>query len=419
MKLLTKYNRLNITATILTFIAGSCAFYFLLNYILIRELDERLQGEQQEIQAYVTEHNALPDIIRTKEQLTLFYPVAAKENTEFVTVENKSDKESEKLREIHFTVLAGSRYYLVKVEAPLDETEALLRIIIGVTIVMIAIILLAGFLINRIVIGRLWKPFYETIKRVKAYHLTDQEALKLEKADIDEFALLNQSINEMVERIQQDYGSLKDFTGQAAHEMQTPLAVIRTKLDALMQQETLLENNAQQITDIERAVHRLSRLHQSLLLLTKVENRQFVLNEKVRIDKIIEDKCSEYSDIAGAVHLSIKLSLQATTVLFHQHLAEILVSNLLNNAIRYNIRDGSIEIVLRDNTLNISNTSANAQLDNTRLFKRFYRNQTALEGSGLGLSIVKQICDVAEYGIAYRHEDGIHRFEINFNARNF
>ena len=133
--------------------------------------------------------------------------------------------------------MAGSRYYLVKVEAPLDETEALLRIIIGVTIVMIAIILLAGFLINRIVIGRLWKPFYETIKRVRAYHLTDQEALKLEKADIDEFALLNQSINEMVERIQQDYGSLKDFTGQAAHEMQTPLAVIRTKLDALMQQE--------------------------------------------------------------------------------------------------------------------------------------------------------------------------------------
>src|ERR1019366_8881050 len=144
----------------------------------------------------------------------------------------------------------------------------------------------------------------------------------------------------------------------------TPLAIIRTKLDMLMQNETVLKNNTQQIIDIEKAVHRLSRLHQSLLLLTKVENKQFVLNEEIMLDKIIEDKCNEYTEMAEEMHLNISLSLQPLTLLFHQQLADILVSNLLNNAIRYNIPGGRIEIVLQGHKLTVSNTSANNQLDN-------------------------------------------------------
>lgn len=419
MKLLDKYSRLNITATILTFIIGSCTFYFLLNFILIRELDERLQAEQQEIQAYVNAHNSLPDIVRTKDQFTLYEQANSKSNTTFSSLKVRQNKDREDYREIKFSVLVGGKYYLVTVGTPLEETEALLQVIIGVTIAMIGIILLIGFLINRIVIRRLWKPFYETIEKVKAYHLADQETLKLEKTGIDEFSLLNLSINEMVERIQQDYGSLKNFTGQAAHEMQTPLAVIRTKLDTLMQNEAVLEKNAQHILDIEKAVHRLSRLHQSLLLLTKVENRQFILNETISLDKIINDKCTEYAEMADAMQLKINLSLQPTYLLFHQQLAEILISNLLNNATRYNKPGGKIDIILKDNILSISNTSDNGQLDNTRLFKRFYRDTTSSEGTGLGLSIVKQICDMAGYAISYRFLEGRHDFIINFKTAGY
>ena len=218
----------------------------------------------------------------------------------------------------------------------------------------------------------------------------------------------------MTERIQQDYSSLKDFTGQAAHEMQTPLAIIRTKLDTLMQNEALLEKNAQHITDIEKAVHRLSRLHQSLLLLTKVENKQFALTETVRLDRIIEEKWTEYAEMAEEMHLTVKLNLQPVTILFHHHLAEIVVSNLFNNAIRYNKAGGNIEIVLNNQQLTISNTSTNSQLDNTKLFKRFYRNQSSEEGNGLGLSIVKQICDTAGYTLSYQYMKDWHTFIISF-----
>jgi two-component system sensor histidine kinase QseC len=417
LKLLAKYSRLNLAATILTFVVGSCGLYLLLNYILIKEVDERLQAEQQEIQAYLKAHHVLPDIVLTKDLSTTYQQTTSGGNTEYKTLKAGKTGKTEPVRQITFTVAAADNYFIVSVSTPLEETEALLQVIICVTIAMIGVLLLIGFLINRIVIRRIWKPFYETIEKVEAYTIADQNSLKLDNVAIDEFALLNETINEMVVRIQKDYSSLKDFTSQAAHEMQTPLAIIRTRLDNLLQNEAVLEQNGQHISDIEKAVHRLSKLHQSLLLLTKVENRQFLLNEPVRLDKIVEDKCNEYAELTGAMSLQITLNLQPAPLLFHQHLAEILVSNLLNNAIRYNIPGGSIKVSLSDNTLSISNTSSKEHLDPSRLFKRFYRDHTSTDGTGLGLSIVKQICDIAGYSINYEFSGGRHDFIIKFNSR--
>ncbi len=185
MKLFEKYNRLNITATILTFIVGSCIFYFLLDYILIHQLDETLQTEQQEVTNYVSTHNALPEIIPTKDQNTFYEQATGTTGTTISTIRNTYGK-GEDLREIKFTISAGGNYYIVKVDKPLEETRDLLKVIIGVTVAMIALILLIGYLINRIVIRRLWQPFYETINQVNTYHLSDQETLNLADATIDE-----------------------------------------------------------------------------------------------------------------------------------------------------------------------------------------------------------------------------------------
>jgi len=398
----------------MTFVVGSAAFYFLLHYILIHQLDETLQTEQQEITAYSGSHHALPEIIRTKDQYTTYEPAIANTPALFHTVKNKNAGEEEEMREIQFSLDVAGEIYLIRVDKPLEETEDLLQIIIGVTVAMIAMILLIGYFINRVVIRRLWKPFYQAIDQVKTYHVTDQNFLKPEPTDIDEFSLLNQSIHDMVERIQRDYESLKNFTGQAAHEIQTPLAVIRSKLDMLMQQESILEKNATHIADIEKAVQRLSRLHQSLLLLTKVENRQFALNEEVRLENIVVEKYEEFNEMAEAMHLNISLNVRPLTILFHQHLAEIIVGNLFNNAIRYNKPGGSIEIDLTGSTLTISNTSTNQQLDSEKLFKRFFRQHHTDEGNGLGLSIVKQICDMALYSISYEYAYDRHKFTIIF-----
>ena len=115
------------------------------------------------------------------------------------------------------------------------------------------------------------------------------------------------------------------------------------------------------------------------------------------------------------MHLALTLKLEPTTILFHNHLADILVNNIINNATRYNKEGGSITLELKNKTLTISNTSPNKQLDINKLFKPFYRDNNMPDGTGLGLSIVKQICDTAGYPISYQYTTDQHIFTITFN----
>ncbi len=306
--------------------------------------------------------------------------------------------------------------YQVTVSKSQTATEDLLQLIILVTIGMIALILITGFLINRTILSRIWKPFYQTIDKVKNYHLSAQEPLQLPNTQIDEFTLLNENITGMTERSQREYKNLKDFTGNAAHEMQTPLAVIRTKLDLLMQNEKLLADKDMPMQEIEQAVHKLSRLYASLLLLTKIENRQFALTESIGLDKIIADKLSDLSDLLESKSIHLYKELIPVNIPFHQQLAEILIGNLLNNAIRYNIENGSLTVKLDSRMLTISNTSWLPALDEKKIFQRFYRHaDTKQQGNGLGLSIVKQICDTAGFKLSYSYSNDQHCIQLVFD----
>lgn len=416
MKLFRKYNRISIPAAILTFLAGSLAFYFSLNYVLLHELDETLIAEQLEITTYVQKHNTLPEVVNTREQHIAFLRPGTCGVTGLHTVRNVYAAEAEDEREVAFFIDAGGARYMAKVSRPLEETEALQQIIIVFAVCMVAAILLVTYLFNRIILRRLWQPFYETIAQLKSYRIDAREGLHASATEIEEFALLNQSIEEMTGRIERDYLSLKNFTAQAAHEMQTPLAIVRTRLDALMQDEQVLEHGARHITDIEMAVLRLSRLHRSLLLLTKVENRQFGFTEAIDITELVRDALAELADIAESRQLRIILNLEpGAVVVFHRQLAEILIGNLLNNAAKYNYPSGKVYVTLKDKVLTVANTSADGELDKSMLFRRFYKGQNSDDGNGLGLSIVKEICDTAGYALRYEYVDELHTFTVDFN----
>jgi two-component system sensor histidine kinase QseC len=414
MKLFAQYNRLNILATISIFVVGSCTFYILLRYILVKEMDNSLRSEQQEITQYVYEHHALPEINNTREQRNIYFKNTNKKEG-FATL--NYDGEDDAYREITFNLTVGGNPYVVVVSKPMDGIELLQHFILLVTIAMIGLILLTALLINRRILNGLWRPFYQTVSQIKSYNLSTPDIIELPATDIAEFTLLNNSLNVMMGKVQHDYEALKKFTGHAAHEMQTPLAIIRTRLDILMQRETVLQEYGQDIADIEQAVQRLSRLNHSLLLLTKVENKQFALNEDVRIDEVINDKCIEFAEILQERDIILSVSVTPFSVRFHRQLAEILIGNLLNNAMRYNFVGGSIDIQLAGGVMSIANTSLLPALQHERVFQRFYRhNDSIVEGNGLGLSIVKQICDFASFTAAYTHTDRTHIFNINFNT---
>lgn len=418
MKLFTKYNRVNITATILTFVFGSIAFYFVLHYVLIRQLDQGLRVEQQEIVDYVEKNSQLPDIQKnTKHQWIKVTPATepvGKTKPRSIQAYNTSDDEKESIRQLIFSVTAGGQLYHITVNLSETETEDLLQLIILVTIGMIGLILLSNYIINRKLVARLWRPFYTTIASIKEYHLAIQQPLQLAKEPIDEIDLLNDSLNKMTQRIHHDYHALRSFTENASHEMQTPLAVIRSKVESLLQETEGKEKTIQQLLVIEDATQKLSRLHQSLLLLTKLENRQFLLNEAVNLTEIIRIKLEERGELIASRQLVFHLNCEEVVLAFHQHLAEILISNLLNNVIRYTPAGGEIEIDLTTKALSIKNTATNGALNSQKIFQRFYKEEQSAEGTGLGLAIIKEISSIAGFTIHYQYLENKHDFTIHF-----
>ena len=218
----------------------------------------------------------------------------------------------------------------------------------------------------------------------------------------------------MTEQIHKDFYALRSFTENASHEMQTPLAIIRTKVESLYQLAEGKEIMMQQLLSIEDACLKLSKLHQSLLLLTKLENKQFILNELIQLKSILEQKCEERTELLESKHIKLQIDAANFEIHFHQHLAEILISNLLNNAIRYTAIGGTISISLFQKQLIVSNTGTTGSLDLDKVFTRFYKASDT--GTGLGLSIIKEICTSAGFSISYVYEKNMHHFIIGFQA---
>ena len=198
MNLFTKYNRFNITVSILVFLAGSLAFYFVLRYILVRQLDEALRTERNEIRQYVNEHNQLPEIVNTKNQQIAYYEVGVPfTDNEYASAKAENKHDDDWLRQLIFGITAGGKNYRIVVSKSGVETEDLLQLILLIAAGMIALVLLAGYFINRVIIQRLWKPFYNSINNVEQYNLTRQQPLHLPAENIEEFNLLNESLNKM------------------------------------------------------------------------------------------------------------------------------------------------------------------------------------------------------------------------------
>jgi signal transduction histidine kinase len=413
MKLLTAYNRINILTIVLVLLAGSICYYFILRYTLIRQLDNALKVEEAEIIDYIHANNRLPVATNYKDQHIRFTSTAKPVKREFRNIRGKSPEKG-RYRELLFPLQVSGQNYEASVTKSEEETEQLVGLIVLITIAVIILLLLLLFLVNRFILGKIWKPFYETLQAIKGFNLTSKQyPIKNQGTHIDEFRGLNEAVNGMTGKIIKDYETLKNFADNASHEMQTPLAVINSKLDLLIQEPDLGDKQVTQLQAMYDAVARLTKLNQSLLLLTKIENNRFERSDSLRLDVLIREKLLQLEDLISARHLRVNTSLEPVNVRLNDYLADILLNNLLSNAIRHNVDDGRINIRLRDRELLISNTGPSLTFNATGIFDRFTKGDYS-EGTGLGLAIVKQICELYHFGIFYSFHNDIHSFTIYF-----
>jgi signal transduction histidine kinase len=418
MKLLARYNRVNIAATILVLLVGGLCYYFILRFVLIHQLDKDLKIEEQEVKDYVQHNNNLPNPANYKDQKVVFEPAASisiKRKIYSVNLYDTAEDEHIQGRRLIFIIQNEGKNYKVSITKSQQETEDLIQLIVLLTLAIVVLLLVMLFIINRFVLNKLWLPFNTTLQQLKQFNLSNKSAIKLEDSNINEFKELNNAVTIMSNSVIKDYDALKSFTENASHEIQTPLAIINSKLELLMQSENFSEAQMQYIQNIQEEISRLSKLNQSLLLLTKIDNQQFKETEEVDIATVIGKHLNNYEELIAAKEITLTKNIDAGCVVsMNKTMAEILVSNLITNAIKHNIDKGAITITLQNDRLVVSNTGTQLNSNPNELFERFKKDKVNSESLGLGLSIVKKIGDQYNFKAVYDYANGLHTVAINF-----
>ena len=419
MKLFSKYNRINVFSTVIIFLLGCIAFSVLLRYVLITQIDEDLKIEKNEIIAYINHNNHLPGIIEVHDQYTRYKTISSSnlqaDKIYTHSVYDPVEHEKELRRSINFTINANNTWYLATVSKSLEGTDDLIQTIIGITITLILLMLITTFFINRFVLRRLWQPFYQTLLALQQFNLSETKILQFGYTKIDEFNYLNSILSGAMRKAQQDYKTLKEFTENASHELQTPIAVIQAKLDMLIQNENLSEADSNNIQSAYSALQGLSKLNQSLLLLAKIENHQFEEKINIELQDLIHSRQILFTEQWESRHIKVEADIINATIDGNQRLVEILLNNLFSNATRHNIHNGAIFLRLQANQFQITNTGNEQSLDEQRIFTRFYKGNAASARHGIGLSIVQQICKVSGYTCRYEFQHpNMHSFIISW-----
>ena len=244
----------------------------------------------------------------------------------------------------------------------------------------------------------------------------DKEApLEFTATNIEEFDRLNQAILKLIKKNTTIYNSQREFIENAAHELQTPLAVFQVHIDTLMQRSDVTQGQSDILGNLNTAISRLNKLNKNLLLLSKIERNQYISTDNILMNTIFDKQSAFFIEQAEAKNIAVTIELlEQVSVKTNPVLAEILVSNLFLNAIQHNIYNGNIHIILSKQSLAFSNSGIPNPLSIDKLFERFSKINPSSQGNGLGLSIVKKIVDMNGWKMDYKYENDAHIFEIWF-----
>ncbi|MCF8303358.1 MAG: HAMP domain-containing histidine kinase [Bacteroidales bacterium] len=242
-----------------------------------------------------------------------------------------------------------------------------------------------------------------------------EQPIQLKDSGITEFKELNQAICKLTEKIKTDYQTLKEFTENASHEMQSPLSVLHTKLEETIQHPELSEDQLKQINKALVAARQLSRLNHSLLLLAKIENRQFSQAAEIDMAEALTNTLKLFEDLTATKNITIEKSLEnRVLVTTDPLLVNTLLSNLIGNAIKHNVSNGKIRIELNNNMLKIGNTGPTLNSPPDKMFERFVKGVPSSRSLGLGLAIAKKICEIKGWKISYNLYNEWHEIRILF-----
>lgn len=402
----------------LLFLCSGAAILILVRGLLIHELDEVLVDYKDRIGQYIDSKGTLPESNVIDETIINYHVTTqtVKDKFSFTELHEPDEDKMHTFRQLTFTKRIGNLVYKFTIAKPLEGTTMLTRIIVATTVVLLLFVILFSVLVNRIILRKIWAPFYETIHKLKETKISKGDRLTLSETNIDEFQFLNNTLEQTINFAEQEYRILKEFTENASHEMQTPLAIVRSKLDLVIQQEGLSDTQADAIKSAYSGITRLDKLNRSLLLLAKIENRQFQDTSMLNLKNKVDEKLEQLKEIMQESSVKVTSKLKNAVISCNEMLLEILLNNLVSNAVRHNTKDGEINISLKSGVFRIANTGSTVSLNKERIFSRFYKDEQHSTQHGLGLAIIKQIAEQSGIQVSYDWEDSQHVFTLKWEA---
>lgn len=417
--LLHKTQRIYFIFLALLFAIAFPLFYIMFKELYLEEIDEMLFLKKTEFKNnYIStlKINDIPNWNRFNAMLKIETPLNIKHDTLYTTMlYNIDEKEYEPYRILKTPIFIENKPFTLTIQSSLLESH---DFIITIALLFSAILIslfLGLWIINKKLSSRLWNPFYKTLNQIEHFELDNPKDINFSKSDIEEFNRLNLSLQKLIQRNILIHNNQREFIDNAAHELQTPIAILKAKIDTLMQLPNVTKEQSEILTSINNTITRLQRLNKNLLLLSKLDKQQFENTETLSIKTILEQQLDFFIEQASSKNITVQTDFKNDiSVTANADLTEILINNLLLNSIKHNVENGQIMISISNKKLIISNTGIEQALPQDKLFNRFSKINSSKQGTGLGLAIVKKIAELNKWTVSYTYQNNHHNFSVSF-----
>jgi signal transduction histidine kinase len=331
---------------------------------------------------------------------------------EEVWIASKMETEPARVLKTIFSDGEG-RVYELTVAIPTYEKRDLQSRILVWILILYALLLGTVLVVNAWIVRRSFRPLYallEWLGRVRP----GREVPPFEvSADVVEFRLLSEAVVGSARRAEEMFDEQRLFTGNAAHELQTPIAVCRSRLEMLAADPSLTGGQLEQIGAVMGTLDRLAGLNRTLLLLARIDNRGFPDSTEVDAGTVLRRLAGDYAEVYGHRDLKVEVREQSPfRVTMNETLATVLWGNLLKNAFTHSPDGGRIVVTVSAHGVSISNDATDGPLDPVVIFRRFFRGGEKDGSAGLGLALVESVCRLYGLTVSCDFAEGRHIFTV-------
>ncbi len=392
-------------------IFSGVALYFYTRALLQNEIEEELYSNKDRIEHLLLNDSTIKGVppIMTVKKVSSSETETLKDTLLYDPFQN----EEELFRQLSGTKNINGQEYRVTVRAMVIESEDILKAILVIFSIVILLAFLFLFVLNKSRNEKLWKPFFNNLEKLKNFSLKSDKPLDLMESDIKEFDDLNTEMTLLTSKVQTDYRNLKQFTEDISHEMQTPLAIMQAKIETFIDDQNITQEQFDQWSSLQNDIQRLKQLNKRLIILAKIDNNQFSDTECVSVNDLLQRVIADFSEI-----IETPINYFEDTQInidIDRSLASVLFNNLISNAVKHKFDSTPIDIQVIANKVQVKNSGSKALSQPEMVFERFYKESNKPDSTGLGLSIVKKICDHYSFVPSYQFNEikKQHIFEID------